>query len=50
MNSRTGKFLRGGRRRILVMDRAGNYKKVQWRVGPGDWRLTTPGKLVSLYY
>jgi len=39
MNSRTGTFLRGGRRRILAMDRAGNCEKVQWRMFPADiWR------------
>jgi len=38
MNSRTGTFLRGGRRRILAMDRAGNCKKVQWRICPVDRR------------
>jgi len=51
MDSRTGTFLRGGRRRILAMDRAGNCKKVQWRVCLVDWwRKIAARQLVSLYY
>jgi hypothetical protein len=50
MNSRTGTFLRGGRRRILAMDRAGNCEKVQWRVCPVDfWRTNDKQISQSLY-